>query len=1500
MAWKRILKRDKKERPESESRGGQPGADTPSPSNSVQSTSSTPRPSVAVSALVFQPFAPLISPASPPVEHRMVIPTSNDTWTNLTAFLNLLNEAPLFAPVAEAIDDLSWCVRLHEDILATRNEYTALRTQLEGLFKDLRTHFSGSTPTAMTTSMLNLCEAIQAEIRELHGTQDRNVISRYMRADQDLEKIMRCYRRIQGHLERVMLNASLNIWKSTDEHTTEARLAKLNPSMSACYDSAEAGVTQRRECVARTREKVLLDLNAWKNDQDGEKVCWINGMAGTGKTTIANTLCSTLDRNHQLGASFFCTRLIPACRDVKLILPTIAYQLSRFSDPFRGALLKVLQRDPDVYTKVPRVQFKRMILDPLQEVQKSLPIGTVVVIDALDECEDASGVERILEVLLEDASKLPVKFLVSSRPEYHIRERVRQFTLKQLMLHELDDSIVKADIATYLEAELTSISVPLTYNQLSVLVERAGALFIYAATVVRYIRGGDSSERLDTFLKASGAGQGPSTKKTKEIDRLYETVLVSALNGEDLEESEKQRIELVLHTVVCAQEPLTVDALAGILRLRRTQVLTALRPLWSVLHVSESDSAHRVSTLHASFPDYILDSKRSLRFACDAQSYHGHLAKLCFWRIGGNRCQFNICNLQSSYVLDEYVPNIEDKVQQAIPLDLLYACQHWATHLSLSGISNERVEAMHDFLSKRLLLWMEVLNLKKRIDRGMVQMEKAIAWLQTNKCSLNHLSLAQDARGFLTMFATSPVSRSTPHLYISMLSSWPHQQPTSHYFARQTIKSIQIKGMKSVERQLGLLSLIPVGLGAEVRCVAYASSGRFFAAGTADGRLLIWDAMSCRMTIDPIKAHNDWARAIAISPDGTRICSGSHDKTLCIWDPQNGQLVAGPLRGHNDRIWSVDYSPDGRWLASGSLDGTVCIWSTDNWQQKSKPFIEPGGRVFSVAFSPDCSIIATGFESLIHLRDPFNGHEVCKPLKGHTEDIESLAFMPDGKHLISGSDDRTICIWGVNTGQLVSGPFQEHLDAVYSVAVSPDGRLFVSAGLDDAIRIWDTKTWQSRSVIRNTGIVRSVKFSPDGSHIVSGSMDGNIRIWEAQGVIMGHVADHQSDGHSSWVTSVAFSPCGTYLVSGSKDMTVCIWNLQTKQLMCGPLKGHNDWVLSVGVTADGNHAFSISGDRMIYVWGGRTGELNYKIGPVETDGNYGLDYQENWPAAFIADSKQVVCGSKSGRIYMWEDNKLAFSLTGHDNKITSIAFSPDGNLFASGSKDGVLAVWDARTRGRLFDPFTGHSARIFSIAFSPDGTQIASDGGGTTIRLWSSLTGAPMGNPLQGHTETIRSVVFSPSGNQLASGSEDMSVRVWDVAGGHSIAVFQGHTDMVLSVAFSPDGAQVASGSADMAIRFWDIPSPTGTLPQNYVGYEHSGREATDDTEDNAAFHTEMGTDGWVRDAQGRLLLWVPPDIRSVLLQRQNPALISRQGRIELDFFGAKIGDGWETCYEPL
>jgi hypothetical protein len=464
----------------------------------------------------------------------------------------------------------------------------------------------------------------------------------------------------------------------------------------------------------------------------------MNGMAGTGKTTIAYTLCERLNAAHQLGASFFCSRSLPDCRDTRRIVPTIAYQLARFSHPFQEALCQVLAIEPDVGSYNISEQFEKLLRNPLLEVKQTFPDDVVVVIDALDECADADSAQLILDMLFRHIAELPIKFFVTCRPEPGVHEKLHARdarTRSVLHLHDVEESLVQADIETYLNVELASISP--TLEQVKQLASRAGKLFIYAATAVRYIRPPgskvDHRKRLKTMLAVK---PGSQSKAHIEIDALYTVILATAMDGTYLEPEEVENMRLIIHTVICAREPMTAKALAALLRLENEDAAqSAVELLRSVLHVPESSGL--VSTLHASFPDYMLSRERSGRFFCDLGTHSTLLTQRCF-EMMVDSLRFNICDLESSFVLDEEVPEISARIDKAISPQLFYACRYWGDHVEYAGTSETLYSLVEDFLSRRLLFWVEVLNMKQCISVGGLMLLQLHNWLKVSAQFVQH------------------------------------------------------------------------------------------------------------------------------------------------------------------------------------------------------------------------------------------------------------------------------------------------------------------------------------------------------------------------------------------------------------------------------------------------------------------------------------------------------------------------------------------------------------------------------------------------------------------------------------------------------------------------------------------------------------------------------------------------------------------------------------------
>jgi hypothetical protein len=194
-----------------------------------------------------------------------------------------------------------------------------------------------------------------------------------------------------------------------------------------------------------TRESILETLWDWRNNPDTPKLYWMNGMAGTGKTTIAYTLCEKPNAAHQLGASFFCSRSFPDCRDARRIVPTIAYQLARFSHPLPEALCQVLAIESDASAYNILEQFEKLLRNPLLEVKQTFPDEVVVVIDALDECADAKSVKPLLDMLFRYITDRPIKFFVTCRPEPSVHNKLHSqdtHTHSVLHLHDVEESLM--------------------------------------------------------------------------------------------------------------------------------------------------------------------------------------------------------------------------------------------------------------------------------------------------------------------------------------------------------------------------------------------------------------------------------------------------------------------------------------------------------------------------------------------------------------------------------------------------------------------------------------------------------------------------------------------------------------------------------------------------------------------------------------------------------------------------------------------------------------------------------------------------------------------------------------------------------------------------------------------------------------------------------------------------------------------------------------------------
>jgi WD40 repeat protein len=418
---------------------------------------------------------------------------------------------------------------------------------------------------------------------------------------------------------------------------------------------------------------------------------------------------------------------------------------------------------------------------------------------------------------------------------------------------------------------------------------------------------------------------------------------------------------------------------------------------------------------------------------------------------------------------------------------------------------------------------------------------------------------------------------------------------------------------------------------------------------------------------------------------------------------------------------------------------------------------------------------------------------LIRTLEGHSSPVNGCAFSPDGRLIVSASDDRTLKVWDAQSGQLLRS-LDGHSNSVRGCAISPDGRLIVSASDDHTLKVWDAQSGQIlRSLDGHSDSVRGCAFSPDGGLIVSASWDNTLKVWDAQsGQLL-----RSLDGHSISVYGCAISPDGKLIVSASDDCTLKVWDAQSGQLLRS-LEDHSNSVNACAISPDGRLIVSASSDRTLKVWDARTGQLLRSL-----DGH--SDYVIG--CAFSPDGRLIISASWDNTLKVWDaqSGQMLRSLDGHSYYVNGCAFSPDGRLIVSASTDCTLKVWEAQSE-QLSRSLEGHSSPVSGCAFSPDGRLIVSASDDRTLKVWDAQSGQLL-RSLDGHSNSVRGCAISPDGRLIVSASSDRTLKVWDAQSGQLLRSLDGHSKSVNGCAFSPDGRLIVSASSDRTLKVWDAQS---------------------------------------------------------------------------------------------
>jgi WD40 repeat protein/DNA-binding XRE family transcriptional regulator len=487
-----------------------------------------------------------------------------------------------------------------------------------------------------------------------------------------------------------------------------------------------------------------------------------------------------------------------------------------------------------------------------------------------------------------------------------------------------------------------------------------------------------------------------------------------------------------------------------------------------------------------------------------------------------------------------------------------------------------------------------------------------------------------------------------------------------------------------------------------------------------------------------------------------------------------------------------------------------------------RTFAGHSDEVYSVSFSPDGALLASGGEDqTAKIWDVRSGQEL-RTISGHNSALTRVTFTADGAQLVTGDVDGVVKVWDVATGRALHS-LGGHTVWIADLAISPDGTWLATASADDGVKIWDTRSWRERRGTSFEAPIMSLAASPDSARLAAGLENGTVILWDVETsaeLLTLPAHDHE-------IVGVAFSPDGKLIGIAGFDGIARVFDVATQDALYS-LAGHTSSLSRITFTPDGSYVITSSQDGTAKVWEAATGREQFAI-----SGHTG--------AGAIYDSAVMPgCVEPPAAPFAWCGTTLATASRDHTVKLWDISptgsqellvvpgfipqFSAEGlqltTVLYSDDNTGLIQRWpldpqpdassssqliaERLTQGQTSQAFVPSTAgSLLGLALSPDGRLLAKGTTDGTVIVWDTADGSEL-HRLGGLTDRIESLSFSPDGRQLAAASLEGTAKVWDVRSGAEQLTLSSHSDEVVGVAFSGDGKYIATGSQDTTAKIWD------------------------------------------------------------------------------------------------
>ncbi|VUC36749.1 unnamed protein product [Clonostachys rosea] len=952
------------------------------------------------------------------------------------------------------------------------------------------------------------------------------------------------------------------------EAATRVPFPRMQVATNAGFDSRAEEHNPR--CHPDTRTSLLSQIQDWTENPESHCIFWLNGIAGTGKSTISRTVATRLKQRGILGASFFFKRGERDRGNANLFIPTIASQLSLNNMQVKRYVAEALDHDSSISSKGLKEQFDKLISTPLDFSYRNLlsKPTIAIIVDALDECHGDDDIRLIIHLFSQSDALKSVRFriFITSRPELPVRLGFKNVSGRYecVLLHEIPNQVIGRDIYVYLEHELARIrdkynsdafeddQLPRNWpgeQEVRNLTTMAAPLFIVASTMCRFVADDTYNDPLGQLKKI----KRNEIATHNELDGLHFSYLpvldqfTAGASGTACR-SLMEDFRVIVGSIVVIAEPLSAKHLSRLLNVSIPRISRVLRRLHSVLDVpSRTDLP--VRAFHQSFRDFLLDRKKirdfdRVPFWIKEEKMHRSIADRCLrLLIGNGALRKNVCDVLHPGITRSSID--QQTIDGALSLDVQYACRYWVYHWVKSSRSVQTGGIIDLFFRKHLLHWLETLGLLGRMAESISMINQLLDLCDPREPIGKFIA---DTRRII--FANTPVIDHAPlQVYYSALVFAPERS--------------LVRAAYSSEIPSWLSLLPPVSLG--------------------------WDA--CLQTLD---GHSDTITAISLSKDSKLLASASKDHTIKLWKLPAGTHMA-TLKGHAEPIRSVTFADDSKTIVAASYKGIVKYWNLQGvcirttiarglgvrtaaafddsqlivpvsfdgtWQlwnggtDKHQATLEIATRTFLLfQISNDSKMIATMTKDGVYVWETATGHCVGKTrIEAGTDDIAEsgcIAFSPNSESLAIGLSNGSIEVWSSSKRECAA-VLSDLGAAVEAICFSPDFHRLAIGLKNISIEIRDSQSYYLiNSIPVNTHGVTSLAFTQGSRLLISAGTDANLKVWDHS---MAGVST-SAESSSSRVNEIQFSPDARTAMFLSDTTT--LWDVNGGKCLQTFARGHS-------------------------------------------------------------------------------------------------------------------------------------------------------------------------------------------------------------------------------------------------------------------------------------------------------------------------------------------------------